>query len=83
MGRVLGHKLDNLELLRGGYYPEAFNELERQQEEIREFMVGLKNGELHLPIAVLDIRHPEKLLQHYKEAQILVKQAESNEDDDK
>lgn len=76
MGRVLGYKLENLTLLRGGYYPEAFSQIELQQNEIREFLVGLKKGSLYLPTALLDVRHPQKMLEEAQEAQLLLTHAE-------
>lgn len=79
IGAVLGYKLENLELLRGGYYPEAFSTIENQQLEIREFLVGLNNGSKVLPTAVLDVRHPEKLLEQAREMQILLTSAEKDE----
>ncbi|MCE8511616.1 hypothetical protein KBY22_02860 [Ruegeria pomeroyi] len=79
MGRVLGYKFENLELLRGGYYPEAFSILDDQQNEIREFFVGLNNGSKLLPTAVVDVRHPEKLLEQAREAQLLLESAAKSE----
>ena len=56
MGQVLGYDFEGLELLRGGYYPEAFSIIESEQEAIRHFLVGLHNGTRVLPTAVLDLR---------------------------
>lgn len=79
MGHVLGYKLENLKLLRGGYYPEAFSSLERQQMEIREFLLGLNSGAKAMPIAVVDVRHPEQLLEQARSTQLLIGAAEHKE----
>lgn len=54
IGAVLGRKLENLDLLRGGYYPEAFSVLEHQQNEVRAFLLGLSSGNKAIPIVVHD-----------------------------
>ena len=51
---VLGYRLDKLDILRGGYYPDAFGQQEEQQKIIREFLVGLRQGSLLLPVGVVD-----------------------------
>ncbi|MEI4233077.1 DUF6680 family protein [Roseovarius sp. D22-M7] len=79
MGSVLGYRLENLDLLRGGYYPEAFSTLEKQQEEIREFLVGLNKGIRHLPTAVVDVRHPQKILDQARETDEVLKAAARDE----
>ncbi|MGH1367372.1 MAG: DUF6680 family protein [Maritimibacter sp.] len=79
MGKSLGFKLDNLELLRGGYLPEAFNTLERQQDEIRRFLAGLSDGTKALPTAVTDLRHSEQLLKQARETQLLIEHAQKLE----
>lgn len=79
IGLFLGYKLENLDLLRGGYYPEAFTVLEAQQAEIREFFAGLNKGSKALPTAVLDVRHPADLLQQARESQQLINFASAAE----
>lgn len=54
IARSLGHKYKELDILRGGYYPEAFGVMEEQQAVIREFIVGLRQGKLLLPVGVVD-----------------------------
>ena len=79
IGCVLGYNLENLSLLRGGYYPEAFSILEQQQQEIREFFVGLKQGTKYLPTAVVDYRHPQNILDQARETQQVRDAAASSE----
>ncbi len=81
LGRALGYSLNNLELLRGGYAPEAFGILEQQQADIREFLTGLNRGDRVLPIAVVDVRHPEKMLEQARNTQILLESAQPRESD--
>lgn len=83
MGKTLGFKLENLDLLRGGYYPEAFKVLELQQNEIREFLVGLNQGTRVLKTAVIDVRYPPEILQQAREAQAIVSSALQAEEDNK
>jgi hypothetical protein len=56
IARSLGHKYDQMDILRGGYYPEAFGIIEEQQAVIRDFLVGLRQGRLLLPVGVVDYR---------------------------
>lgn len=79
MGAVLGYKMEDLDLLRGGYSPEAFSILEQQQREIREFFVGLNNGTRRLPTELTDVRRPEELLEDARRAQLLISAAENAE----
>ncbi|ABV93439.1 hypothetical protein Dshi_1697 [Dinoroseobacter shibae DFL 12 = DSM 16493] len=67
LGRVLGYRLEQIKLLRGGYYPEAFSVRDVQEAEIREFIQQLKRGEKAVPIDVLDVRHPRKILEQARE----------------
>ncbi|WP_371038569.1 DUF6680 family protein [Rhodosalinus sp. FB01] len=80
IGASLGYKLENLELLRGGYYPEAFTHLENQQAEIREFLVGLNNGQKALPIMLVDARYPKENLQYARDGRDIIKAAEVSEE---
>ena len=75
IGKTLGYKLNDLELLRGGYSPEAFGILEQQQAEIRQFLVGLNNGQRTVPVAVTDYRHAEKVLQQALDSQLVIEAA--------
>lgn len=54
IARSLGYKYDQIDILRGGYYPRGLGLAEEQQQVIREFLVGLREGKLALPVAVLD-----------------------------
>ncbi|MEX0337789.1 MAG: DUF6680 family protein [Arenibacterium sp.] len=72
IGADLGYKLENLELLRGGYYPEAFSIAEQQNLEIRDFIIELRRGVRSLPVDVLDVRHPDKMLVEAREKELLV-----------
>ena len=75
IGRCLGYKLENLELLRGGYYPRAFSYVEQQQHSIREFLVALNEGRRSLPIAVVDYRHSEQILEQARATDTLLQHA--------
>lgn len=80
MGAVLGFRGDSLELLKGGYYPSAFAEMESKQHEIRDFVVSLSRGDKAVPTAVVDMRHPKKILEQAKQSQLLLEFAEREEE---
>jgi len=61
IGEVLGYNFEGLEILRGGYYPEAFSAVEGQQESIRKFLVGLHEGTHALPTVLIDWRQLQKV----------------------
>ena len=71
IGASLGYRLESLELLRGSYYPEAFSALENQQMEIRQFLASLNRGR-PINVAVLDVRHPEKILDQARVTQKVI-----------
>ncbi len=50
IAKSLGYNIPQLEALRGGYYPQAFEALEQQQFIIRDFIVRLNNGEASIPV---------------------------------
>jgi hypothetical protein len=54
IAKCLGYSFEQLDILRGGYYPEAFGLIEEQQKVVREFLVGLRAGQMFVPVAVLD-----------------------------
>ncbi|RYH10394.1 DUF6680 family protein [Tropicimonas sp. IMCC6043] len=54
IARDLGYKFDQIKILSGGYYPKGLGVAEEQQQIIREFLVGLRQGKLLLPVGVVD-----------------------------
>ena len=54
MGKALGYPYESLDLMRGGYYPKAFETVERQQFDARELFASLGRGERALPVIVLE-----------------------------
>lgn len=75
MGLCLGFKLDNLKILRGGYYPDAFFAADQQQAEIREFLAGLNSGRKSLKMEVIDYRYPDNILENARQTQEILSQA--------
>jgi hypothetical protein len=53
MGKALGFNFESLELLRGGYAPEAFADIEDQQYQAREFLASLNRGTRAVPVIVV------------------------------
>ncbi|MHA7874630.1 DUF6680 family protein [Roseivivax sp.] len=60
MGKELGFSFEALQLLRSGYRPEAFNIIEGQQHDAREFLASLNRGTRALPIIVVPPKVPEE-----------------------
>lgn len=58
IAKVLGFKIEQLEIFEGGYAPQGWGDIEIQQEAIRRFLVGLALGRLVLPVAVTDYTKP-------------------------
>lgn len=80
ISKHLGYKYDNIEILRGGYYPSGLSDQEEQNRIIREFFVGMRNGSLYLPVALLDARHPKKVLDQARETMAVMEAAQHDED---
>jgi hypothetical protein len=56
MARVLGFKIEQLEIFEGGYTPQLWANVENDQEVIRKYVVELAHGRATVPMAVIDYR---------------------------
>lgn len=56
IARVMGFKIEQLDIFEGGYAPRGWSNIEQQQQVIRDFMVDMYNGKRYLPVAVTDFR---------------------------
>lgn len=79
ISKSLGYRYDNIDILRGGYYPDGLAVQEEQNRVIREFFVGMREGKLFLPVALLDARHPKQILEQAQEAMIIMEAAQKND----
>lgn len=59
MAKVLDFKIEQLEVFEGGYTPQGWGDIERQQEAIRRFAIDLYLGRAFVPVGVIDYRTPE------------------------
>jgi len=50
MARVLGHNLQQLDVLKGGYYPQGFLDLDIEQQAVRRALIEVLSG--RRPLAV-------------------------------
>ena len=50
MAKHLGYQMEQLEVLRGGYFPEGHEKLELDQQAIRSFVIDLAEGRRAVPI---------------------------------
>lgn len=82
ISKVLGYRHDQFEILRGGYSPELHGQIEEDQTKIRRLFAGLHDGTTVLPMAVVDYRHPEKLLKQARDMQVLLEAAKEAKADD-
>ena len=44
MARLLGYKLQQLDVLDGGYYPEGLADMEAEQQAVRRALIQVLNG---------------------------------------
>lgn len=58
ISKIMDFEIEQLEIFEGGYFPQAWGDIELQQEAIRRFIVGLAFGNVVLPVAVTDQRKP-------------------------
>jgi hypothetical protein len=56
MARVLGFKIEQLEIFEGGYTPQFYTNVENDAEAIRRYVIDLANGNRVVPIGVIDYR---------------------------
>jgi hypothetical protein len=54
IAKNLGFKIEQLEIFEGGYSPQGWEDVEREQQLIRRFMIELAFGRRSLPVAVTD-----------------------------
>ncbi|MGH7083688.1 MAG: DUF6680 family protein, partial [Acetobacteraceae bacterium] len=50
MATVLGYKLQQLDMLEGGYYPQGFADIESEQQAVRQQLVAVLSGQRPLLI---------------------------------
>ncbi len=78
MSKDLGYKKDQFEILRGGYSPILHGQIEEDQGKIRKLFAGLHDGNMAIPIAVTDFRHPEAILKQVQDEQAIAELAKKN-----
>ena len=52
IAKNLGFKIEQLEIFEGGYSPQGWEDVEREQQLIRHFIIELACGRRSLPVAV-------------------------------
>ena len=57
----LGYKIEQLEVLKGGYTPQGWADVEAEQRIIRKYFLDLYTGVRMVPVGVVDYRRPEPL----------------------
>jgi hypothetical protein len=55
MSRVMGFKMEQLEIFEGGYYPQGAVNTETQQEAIRKMFASIAAGERGMPIEITKV----------------------------
>ena len=61
MALSLNYHMSDIELMRGGYYPELLGRLDDQRVKATEFVVDLAGGKRAVPIAVIDYRTVDQI----------------------
>lgn len=56
MAKVLGFKVEQLEIFEGGYTPQFWANVEADQEIIRKYVVSVAHGNSVVPMGVIDYR---------------------------
>jgi hypothetical protein len=56
MAKVLGFKIEQLEIFEGGYTPQFWIDIESEQDTIRKYIVDLANARKVVPMGVIDYR---------------------------
>lgn len=62
MAKVLGFKIEQLEIFEGGYTPQFWVNVENEQDAIRKFVVDLARGKNVVPMAVIDYRRADQIM---------------------
>ena len=55
MAKILGYNIEVFEILEGGYVPQGWDNVEFQQELIRQYVVDLYYGNRALPVLVYNV----------------------------
>lgn len=53
IAKCLGFKIEQLEIFEGGYSPQGWEDVEREQRFIRRYVVEMALGRRHLPVSIL------------------------------
>lgn len=61
MAKSLGYQMSDIELMRGGYYPELLSRMDDQRIKANEFVIDLAEGRRAVPVAVLDYRTSDQI----------------------
>ena len=54
IAKNLGYKIEQIDILEGGYLPQAFTDLETEQNAIRRFFVELYLGRRSIPVTITE-----------------------------
>ena len=54
IAKSLGFKIEQLEIFEGGYSPQGWEDVEREQRFIRRYVVEMALGRRHLPVSLVD-----------------------------
>ncbi len=55
MAKVLKFRIEQMEILRGGYYPQGHADIESEQSIIRHYIVDLASGQKIVPVAIINL----------------------------
>lgn len=64
MARALGYEIEQLEILTGGYAPQAWENDEKSLRDMRQKMIELLDGKRAIPIKPSDINHKSGGIPH-------------------
>ena len=67
MAKVLGFRIEQLEIFEGGYNPQFYANIETDQEIIRKFVVDLAQQKTVVPMGVIDYRPAAQIVATAKE----------------
>jgi hypothetical protein len=62
IAKVLGFKIEQLEIFEGGYTPQFWADIETEQAIIRKFVVDLAYARKVVPMGVIDYRSADKIV---------------------
>ncbi len=61
MAKSLNYQMSDIELMRGGYYPQILGQLDDQRVKANKFVADLSEGRGFVPIGVIDYRTVEQI----------------------